>query len=85
MPPAGGGLLGMKHLTSAVNLAKLRDASRYGKQRELLEALLEGGLRREDVDTCGDDGFALAAASTFADVSVPTLAPSQATSPAPSA
>ena len=56
--PPGGGLLGMKHLTSAVNLAKLRDASRYGKQRELLEALLEGGLRREDVDTCGDDGFA---------------------------
>ena len=54
--PAVSGGFGIRSLTGAVTQARLIDAARYGKMKELLACIVEGSLSREQLNAAGEDG-----------------------------
>lgn len=54
--PTGSGF-DLRQVTSVAALARLRKAARYGIPEELLECMLGGQLRAQQINACDDDGY----------------------------
>ena len=53
---ATSGGVGLRGLSSAVAQARLLEAARYGRERELLTCVVEGNLSRDQLNAGGEDG-----------------------------